>query len=602
MAGVAESRAVTTPEDATPAPQSEWTIRPHQVGALLALRWKLGVRSYRRGVSAVIGLIALLIFTLGFAGVAGALTTVGYVNLPRAAAGQLLFGALALLYVAWAVLPALQYSVNEGLDVGKLHTYPITRAELMVSLTLSTLFDPATVIIIAIFAAVLVGWHASVLAVVITVLALALLYIHIVGLSQCVVAVLVGLLRSRRYRDFSILVFALMGVACSLSGQFASTIMQHIGGVRLLGRLDIGRYVQWAPPGMAARAIIAADGGDYLGALPWLLALLVLAPFLLMLWAWVLDRGITTPEGGGSGSKRRRRAAAPVAARPALGGAQVAVSGVSGVASAPGAASVSRERARLVSPVITAVMVKDLRYVWRDPQIKASLLSSLVLLFVVFAPSLTRGDGPPTGFFAQHLAGYQPLLAPLPALLIVLTLSLNAFGLERQGFQSLVLTPARPLDVLWGKNLAVGLVALTAQVALIAGVAAVSGDWNAIPLAVIEGGAATLALLGAGNVTSILMPLRVRQLRMGSNNISSESGCLRSVISLAALWVTLFALIPVFLLLLLPLLLDHSQWLIFSAPLALFYGFSLYQIATMLIAPRLLKRAPEILSVVARDA
>ena len=100
----------------------------------------------------------------------------------------------------------------------------------------------------------------------------------------------------------------------------------------------------------------------------------------------------------------------------------------------------------------------------------------------------------------------------------------------------------------------------------------------------------------------MLLPLRVRQLRMGTNNLSSENGCLRSVISLAALWATLIALAPVFLLLLLPLFLDHLPLLAFMAPLALVYGFSVYQVATILIAPRLMNRAPEILAVVARDA
>jgi ABC-2 type transport system permease protein len=312
----------------------------------------------------------------------------------------------------------------------------------------------------------------------------------------------------------------------------------------------------------------------------------------------VLDRGVTTPEGGGGAAKRRRRwATAGTEARPALG---VAL-GVSLEAN-DAVASRSRARSRLISPVISAIAVKDLRYFWRDPQIKASLLSSLVLLFVVFAPNLTQQSASSRDFFAQHLAGLQPLLAPLPALLIVLTLSLNAFGLERQGLQSLMLTPARPIDILWGKNLAVGIVAFTAQVVLIVAVCAVTGDWNGMPLALVEGASATLALLGAGNVTSTLLPLRVRQLRMGSNNLSSESGCLRSVISLVALWVTLFTLLPVFILLLLPALLEHRQWYLFAAPLALVYGLSLYQFATILIAPRLLKRAPEILATVAREA
>ena len=597
MAGVAGSHVVTAPHDEPTGRLSEWSLRPRQVGALLALRWKLGVRVYRRSVSAIIGLVALLFFTLFFAVSAGTLTAWGYLALPRVAAEQLLFGALGVLYIVWAVLPALQYSVNEGLDVSKLYTYPITRAERMVSLTVSTLFDPATIIILAVFAAVIVGWHAGAAATIVTVVALGLLYIHVVGASQFTLAVLVGLLRSRRYRDLSIIIFALMTVACSLSGQFATTLLRHIQGVQFLGRLDLGHYLQWSPPGMAARAIIAANTGHALGALLWLLALFALTPVLFGAWAWVLDRGVTTPEGGSSATRKRRRAPATAAApQPALSAAL----GMS--LNDSDAETGALARPHLISPVIAAIAVKDLRYFWRDPQIKASLLSSLVLLFVVFAPDLTRQSGSSPDYFAQHLAGLQPLLAPLPALLIVLTLSLNAFGLERQGLQSLFLTPARPIDVLWGKNLAVGIVAFTAQLVLIAAVCAVTGDWNGMPLAIIEGGSATLALLGAGNVTSVLVPLRVRQLRMGSNNISSENGCLRSVISLGALWGTLFALTPVFILLLLPALLEHRQWYVFAAPLALFYGLSLYQIATMLIAPRLLKRGPEILAVVAKDA
>ncbi|MGH2503873.1 MAG: hypothetical protein ACRDID_15285, partial [Ktedonobacterales bacterium] len=349
----------------------------------------------------------------------------------------------------------------EGLDISKLHTYPLSRAERMLGLTISTLFDPTTIIILAIFAAVLVGWHTSALALGVTVLALALLYIHIVGASQFALAVLIGLLRSRRYRDLSIIIFTLMSVACSLSGQFASTLLRHFRGIGSLGRLDLGHYLQWTPPGMAARAIVAANAGDPLGALPWLATLLALTPLLLTAWAWVLDRGVTTPEGADGATRRRRRWAVASAERPVAAGAAGGLSYEHPVATG---------KARRISPVIAAVAAKDLRYFWRDPQIKASLLSSLVLLFIVFAPGLTQPTNASPNYFALHFADLQPLLAPLPALLIVLTLSLNAFGLERQGIQTLFLTPARPLYVLWGKNLAVGIVAFMAQVTLIVAV------------------------------------------------------------------------------------------------------------------------------------
>lgn len=562
---------------------SQLTVRPRQVGALLWLRWTVSMRTYQRRLSSIIGGVAMLVFILGIGVAVGFLTGAGYLRLPRAAGAELLFATLTLLYIGWAALPVVQYSVNEGLDVTRLATYPLTQAERMVGLTLATLMDPPTFIIAAIFTAALVGWGAGPLSVLIGVMALLLLYVHTIGLSQMIVAGLIGLLRSRRYRDLSIVIFALMSVACSLSGQFATTLLQHAGHGALLSRLDIGRYAQWTPPGMAARAIILAHQGETLAALPWLALLLALTPLLLAAWAWTLDRGVTSPETAGGGGRARRARAIPAQA----------------------AGATSSARRHWISPVVAAVAVKDLRYMWRDPQIKASLLSSLVLLFVVFAPGLVRGDRPPppqTNYFYEHLAGLQPMLAPLPALLIVITLSVNALGLERQGLQTLLLFPAKPLAILWGKNLAVAAVALAAQAVLIAASCAVTGAWApGGPLALVEGVAATLTLLGAGNITSTLLPLRVRSLTVGANNLSSENGCLRSVISLGALWGTFFTLTPVFILLLVPPLLGKREWLIVAAPLAVLYGLALYQIATRLIARRLERRAPEIVALATRE-
>lgn len=595
MAGVVSVRPTTAERaGADGRPISEWVVRPRQVGALLALRWRLEWRRYRRSVTAAIGLGAMVTGVVLFSIISGFLTGLGYTHLPPRSAAQLLFATLGLLYITWAALPVLQYSLNEGLDLTKLATYPVTRAERMFSLILGTFFDPSTLIILGLCAAVFVGWRGDVIATGITIVAVALLYVHVIGISQLTLGVLVGLLRTRRYRDLSIVIFAMMSVACSLSGQFLSTALRQVGGIAFLGRIDVGRYVQWLPPGMAARAIILAHTGQPLQALIWLAALAALTPALVVIWAWTLDRSVTTAEIGGAPAPMRRRTPS-IPLNPSA-----RVRAALGLDSAGATSAQRRWRPSFLSPASMAIAVKDLRYAWRDPQIKASLLSSLVLLFVVFAPDVLRSGGS-SDYFSQRLAGYQPLLAPLPALLIVLTLSLNALGLERQGLQTLFLTPARPRDILWGKNLAVGIIAFAAQVSLIIAVAIVSSDWSTVPLALIEGAAATLTLLGVGNITSILLPLRVRGLHAGANNISSENGCLRSVISLVALWGTLFALLPVYILLLAPALIDHREFLLFSAPLALLYGLALYQIATLLIAPRLLKRGPELLALITRD-
>src|SRR5262249_34194163 len=152
---------------------------------------------YARSWQRVVGLVLGLLFLIPVAGGLTLLTATGYVELGRPAATQLLFGVVALLYLIWAVLPLLQYSLNEGLDVTKLQIYPLTRGEQMVSLVLATFFDLGTLFLLALYAAIFIGWHATSVAAIITLIALALAYIHTVSLSQLILAALMGLLRSR---------------------------------------------------------------------------------------------------------------------------------------------------------------------------------------------------------------------------------------------------------------------------------------------------------------------------------------------------------------------------------------------------------------------
>src|SRR5262249_25008351 len=156
----------------------------------------------------VLGLVFTLLLFVVFASVAGVGSVAAYLNLPRPTAAQVLFGVLGVLYVIWAVLPLLQYTLNEGLDVTKLQAYPLTRGEQMTSLVLATLFDVSALFILALYAAMVIGWHATPLAAIVTVVALVAAYVHTVGFSQLVLAALMGLLRSRRYRDLAVVFFA----------------------------------------------------------------------------------------------------------------------------------------------------------------------------------------------------------------------------------------------------------------------------------------------------------------------------------------------------------------------------------------------------------
>ncbi|HEX3271216.1 MAG TPA: hypothetical protein VHR15_11250 [Ktedonobacterales bacterium] len=580
MARIASVPAAQTPDPAVRA-QSRWMIRPAQVRALFWLSAKLRLRGYTRSWQQTVGLVVLLVFLVPLAVAVGVSSWFAYTLLERPYAVELLFVVLFGLYVLWALLPLLQYTLNEGLDVTRLQTYPVTRAEQMVALVLVTLMDVSTLFIVGLFVAILVGWSANPIAIAFTFAALAFAYIHIVSLSQLVLATLMGLLRSRRYRDLSIILFAFFGAACSFSSQIISYLLRDSDLSGLINLPVVG-YLRWTPPGMAAQAIVRANEGSYGEAALWLLALVALIPLVVALWAVVLDRGITTAEAGGA-TRGGRRAAATHVAAPIP------------------AARPARARRTLIPAPVRAVAGKDLRYFWRDPQLKAMILSSLLILVFIFLPRLTAG---PEAFRSSNgfLGSYLVYVAPLPAVFLALNLSLNAFGLERQAAQTLFLFPVRPLYVLLGKNLAVAFVATLALLVSTLGLAALSGKWEDAPVAFTVGIAGMLVTMGCGNITSILLPSRVRQMRTGENRISGENGCLRAILSGIALAVVWILLTPVAAAVALPLLLSHSELLPLTLVASVLYAALLHQVATRIIAPYMLRRAPEILEVVAREA
>ena len=200
------------------------------------------------------------------------------------------------------------------------------------------------------------------------------------------------------------------------------------------------------------------------------------------------------------------------------------------------------------------------------------------------------------------MATWQILVAPLPALFITLNLAQNAFGLEREGLQTLFLFPVRPLDILRGKNLAVASVAVTLAVLMTALVAALGGLWSDVPIALGYAIAAILVVLGCGNMISVFIPMRVRRMRMGQGNFAaSGNGCLRTILMVFATQATYVLLAPVAVALFLPLLFGQPGWLVISLPASIIYAIVFYELVTRIAAAQLLKRAPDILKATLPD-
>jgi ABC-2 type transport system permease protein len=547
---------------------------------LFWLRWKMLLRSFTRDRGRVIGLIFMLLFGLPFVIGIGILTFLAYRRLPSPANMEVLFLVLAAVYLLWAVLPLLEYTINEGLDVSKLALFPLTRAELMVSLLFSTLLDVPTVGLLLIFAAVVAGWAISLPVALMALLTMLVFYVQMVGTSQLILALLMRTLQSRRFRDLSIILVALFSSSCYLFQQLA---LRGLGSEHLLDHLEqqpFSPYLQWFPPGMAARTIQQAVSGNWGTSYVWLSILLVGSIVVLYLWQLVVERGLTAAESGGTVRTRQAKAGPAV-----LGREQSLRTTILG---------------RILSSQAIAIAVKDIKYFRRDPQLQASFVSSIMSILILLVITFVN----PSTEMRSTFGSWTVLAAPAFVFFSLLVFSSNVLGMERQSLTELFLFPVEPRQILWGKNLVVFLLGLVEISLLVLLAAFVSHAWNLVLPAFVVGIAGIGIILGCGNFTSICFPQRMRQIRRGfstTSNMSTESGCLRAVMSMVMLLVTLVVLSPVVLAVVVPIFFS-MQWIwSLSIPASLLYGTVFYYVVTALVAPRMLERIPEILEVVARE-
>src|SRR5690242_5509183 len=274
---------------------------------LFWLRLKILTRGFQRNRASLIGSIIFLLFVLGGAGWAAFGTFVAYRDLAQPANFEVLYLVLTGLLLLWIVLPLMEFASNEGLDLSKLQLFPLTRAEMMISLLFSTLLDIPTVGLVILLAAVVIGWGVSLPIALLSLLAMLIFYVQLVAVSQLVLALLMRTLQSRRFRDLSILIIALFSASCYVAQQLA------LGGSRILHlyeNLQSGSYspfLQWLPSGYAASAIKQAVLGNWGLSFAQLALLLALSIVFLYLWQLVLERSLSASETGASARVRNRR-------------------------------------------------------------------------------------------------------------------------------------------------------------------------------------------------------------------------------------------------------------------------------------------------------
>jgi ABC-type transport system involved in multi-copper enzyme maturation permease subunit len=242
--------------------------------------------------------------------------------------------------------------------------------------------------------------------------------------------------------------------------------------------------------------------------------------------------------------------------------------------------------------VIPTMARKEFRFYVRDPRQRLVWTGTVIFVGLAVGGAVMNA----TGFFDIRDREWAPLVAPVLVLFVGLPIALNLFGWERNAASYLFVLPAKPHQILLGKNLAVA-TALTIETTLLTvGLAAFTGHWAWIWLVVPLTVAAIGCQLAVGNLVSVLTPLRLPREGTDVFAQSTEQGCLAIVSQTVSFFAIGLLLIPPASVVVLTV--DFGQvlapWIAAVAAIAwglLFYGISLF------IASRLLRRRmPEVLA------
>jgi hypothetical protein len=475
----------------------------------------------------------------------------------------LLFMIFAILYLMWATVP-LSLGGGSPFTPGRLLLYPVSLRKLFAIDFLSELTSLGSIFAIPIILAVALGAGLALEGVLPAMAAAALTVAFGISLAKWLSTSMSSLMQKRRTRGETVL--ALIGVTVGLGGAFigelASYMSRHPSDLSAL---------RWTPPGAAAVALTEGLRGG--GERAYALALAVLAGYtvLLVFVTYLIARRAAL----GAGGERRATMRAPAAKV---------------------AAAHTGWQLPLLSPQISAVVEKELRYATRNAQLRMMAVMPLILIAVrLLRGSRPGGVGGTTGLasshewavnsFASYTEGLLVAAGVLYVFLILSSLSCNLFAYEAGGMRSFILAPVDRRTILLGKNLTIAFLAFVFCAVLLAvnqlvfrdltpaalGFAALSFVFFAACFAVI------------GNLLSIRFPKR---LQFGKRmNASGVTG---------------FLLIPILLALSVPLFLSMlagylaQSFAVKYATLALFAALGLIFYACLITSQgRMLERSEQ---------
>lgn len=473
-----------------------------QLLTLVWLKWRLVRNSLRSSkavvnrVASVFGMLLVLGFSLVLALVLGLVAH--FVSQPgnlarmlrdspqdistAATAEFIFFSIFGFMYLMWGTLP-LSLGGGKQFDAGKLLLYPITLRKLFAVdflsefTTLHSAIAVPSIIAVAIGAGLATGNLAA------TLVAAAPIALFGVALSKWLTTILGSLLRRKRARGETIvaLIGAIAGFGGALAGQIAPVLFRHAESIHSL---------RWTPPGAAASLIVASSNGDNAG---FGVAFATLSAYAITLIAvtFVIARRAAL------GLEGRRKRKAEVETRidvPQYAGWKLP----------------------LLSPDLSAIVEKELRYAMRNAQMRMMAIMPLILIAIRLINSqrmqsgLRRGPNPASEFM-HYGAGLLATAGVIYVFLILAGISCNAFALEEGGMRTLILSPINRRKILLGKNIAMTTIAVIFATVLLTINAIIFRDLTPGTLLFVVLSFVTFAAIMAtiGNWFSIRFPKRM---------------------------------------------------------------------------------------------
>jgi ABC-2 type transport system permease protein len=524
-------------------------VAGHLVGLKLALlRNGLRRSHWQQQVGLVLGALA------GLPLAAGGFLLLALVPRAEPRVGLLLVEAVfLLLFVGWGLFPLLSFAGEASLDPAMLALLPLRPRQLVAGLALAGCVGVAPLCTLVALAGAVAGFAPLStgglgvsppgtpfgLGLVLVVAAVLVEFALCLVGSRALLTALSRWLRSRRARDLTIVLMSVLALAINLAIQGGGRLLRRAGQDDLEALRPLGRVVGWLPPGMAARAVVDAGQGRLLAATGELLA--AAAVVLLLGWWWwrSLDRVLTTAE-----PPARARARAPAGLFPRL---------------------VWR---LLPTDQRGAVAAKELRYLARHPRLRVAWLTSglLTLGLVVFV------------VVSDRLARPEVVLAALVTVFLLSQNSMNQFGHDGPAYWTNLAAGADPRGDLVGKNLATALTGLAATVALAVALAAVTGGWLYVPVALCLAVGILAISLGVADVVSVRFPYPLPEVTSNLWAVQDPGqGCLVGLVQMAAFAVQGLLLLPLLAL----VVVGVATWppaLAIACPVAVAYGVVLWRV------------------------